>query len=113
MPMTMEQLEAEVRRLKELAAEGARAMDYLEICQLQSLYSHLYHLGQRAEIPSLFAQKTPGVSLEIEDSGVYEGIEGVRRLWSTVFSKESHLPAGFMAVHMTMNPLIEINRAGT
>ncbi|OGO42318.1 MAG: hypothetical protein A2137_02025 [Chloroflexi bacterium RBG_16_58_8] len=113
MPMTMEQLEAEVRRLKELAAEGARARDYLEICQLQSLYSHLYHLGQRAEIPSLFAQKTPGVSLEIEDSGVYEGIEGVKRMWTTVFSEKAHLTEGFMAVHMTLNPIIEINRDGT
>ncbi|HJX13170.1 MAG TPA: nuclear transport factor 2 family protein [Dehalococcoidales bacterium] len=113
MAMTLAQLEAEVLRLKEQVAENARTKDYLEIWKLQSLYSHLYHIGRRAEIPSLFAQKTPGVSLEIEDSGVYEGIEGVKRLWSTVFSEQSHLTAGFMAVHMTVNPIIEINRAGT
>jgi len=113
MPMTMEELEVEVTRLKEQVAESARTRDYIEIWKLQSLYSHLYHIGKRAEIPSLFAQKTPGVSLEIEDSGVYEGIEGVKRLWGTVFSEKSHMTAGFLAVHMTVNPVIEINREGT
>src|SRR4030067_2560183 len=107
MDMTLAQLEAEVLRLKEQVAENARTKDYLEIWKLQSLYSHLYHIGRRAEIPYLFAQKTPGVSLEIEDSGVYEGIEGVKRLWSTVFSEKAHLTEGFMAVHMTLNPIIE------
>lgn len=113
MPMTLQQLEAEVTRLKEQVAENARAWDYLEIWKLQSLYSHLYHIGMRKEIPSLFAQKTPGVSLEIEDSGVYEGLESVKRFWTTIFSEKSHMTEGFMAIHMTLNPLIEINKQGT
>ena len=113
MTMTIEELEAEDIRMKTQVAENARAKDYLEIWKLQSLYAHLYHIGHRAEIPSLFAQKTPGVSLEIEDSGVYEGIEGVKRLWSTIFSEKSHMTAGFLALHMTVNPVIEINREGT
>jgi len=113
MPMTMEELEAEVKSLKEQVADGARAKDYLEIWKLQSLYSHLYYIGRRAEIPSLFARKTPGVSLEIEDSGVYEGIEGVKRLWGTIFSEKAHMTPGFLAIHMTVNPIIEINKEGT
>ena len=113
MSMTLEQLEAEVKDLKAQVAENARASDYLEIWKLQSMYAHLYHIGRRAEIPSLFARKTPGVSLEIEDSGVYEGIEGVERLWGTIFSEKSHMTAGFLAVHMTENPVIEITKAGT
>jgi hypothetical protein len=113
MPMTMAELEAEVKRLKKQVAEGAWAKDYLEIWKLQSLYSHLYHIGKRAEIPKLFAQKKPGVTMEIEDSGVYEGIESITRFWNTVFSEKKHLTAGFLALHMTVNPVIEINREGT
>ncbi len=113
MPMTLEELEAEVKTLKEQAAEGAWAKDYLEIWKLQSLYSHLYYIGRRSEIPSLFAQKTPGVSLEIEDSGVYEGIEGVKRFWSTILGDNASKAPGLLAIHMTVNPIIEINRDRT
>ena len=109
----MKELEAEVLRLKEQVAESTYAKDYIEIWKLQSLYSHLYYIGMRAEIPSLFAQKTPGVSLEREDSGVYEGIEGVKRFWSTILGEQSHRTAGVLAVHMTVNPIIEINKKGT
>lgn len=113
MPMTLEQLEDEVIRLKEQVAESARTKDYIEIWKLQSLYSHLYHIGKRAEVPLLFAQKTPGVNMEIEDSGVYEGIESITRFWNTVFSEKKHMTAGFLALHMTVNPVIEINKEGT
>jgi hypothetical protein len=112
MTMTLEQLEAEVQSLKEQVAEGAYAKDYLEIWKLQSLYSHLYFMGKRTEIPALFAQETPGVSLEIEDSGVYEGLESVKRFWDTVLGGNKIGP-GHLAIHMTVNPLIEINRGGT
>jgi len=113
MPMTLAELESEVKQLKEQAAEAARTKDYLEIWKLQSLYSHLYHIGKRAEVPSLFARKTPGVTMEIEDSGVYEGIESITRFWNTVFSEKKHMTAGFLALHMTVNPVIEINKEGT
>lgn len=110
--MTLQQLEAEVKKLKEQVAENARTKDYIEIWKLQSLYSHLYHIGMREDIPSLFAQKTPGTTMEIEDSGVYEGIESITRFWNTVFSRKAHMTAGFLAVHMTVNPVIEINKEG-
>jgi hypothetical protein len=112
MTMTLEQLEAELRSLKEQVAEGALAKDYLELWKLQSLYSHLYHIGRRSEVPALFAQKTPGVTLEMEDSGVYEGIESVTRFWNTVFD-DKMIGAGHLAIHMTVNPIIEINRDRT
>ena len=102
-----------LKKLKEQVKDGRQAWDYLEIWKLQSMYSHLYHIGMREEIPSLFAQKTPGVTMEIEDSGVYEGIDHITRFWNTVFGRKTHLTAGFLAVHMTVNPVIEINRAGT
>jgi len=113
MTMTLEQLETEVKKLKEQVAGGMWAKDYLEIWKLQSLYSHLYHMGKMSQIPSLFAQKTTGVTLEIEDSGVYEGIKSVERFWSTVFSDKKAASAGLLALHMTVNPLIEINKEHT
>jgi hypothetical protein len=109
--MTLEELAAELESLKAQMADLAYAKDYLEIWKLQSLYSHLYYIGQRSRIPALFAQKTPGVRLELEDAGVYEGLENVTRFWTTVFTDK--LDAGQLAIHMTVNPVIEISPDGT
>ncbi len=108
MAKTLEQLEAEIEALKAQVAEGAYAKDQLEIWKLQSLYSHLYHVGRRREVPALFAQTTPGVSLEMEDSGVYEGLESVTRFWLTIFDDDK-IAAGHLAIHMTVNPVVEIS----
>ena len=112
MTMTLEELEAEVTRLKAQVAEGQYAKDYLDIWKVQSMYAHLYYIGQRSKVPGLFAQKTPGVSLEIEDSGVYEGIKSVERFLNTVFDDKKIGP-GHLAIHMTVNPVIEINQDRT
>jgi len=112
--ISIEELAAEVRYLKQQVAENAWAKDYLEIWKLQSLYSHLYHIGRNSEVPSLFAQKTPGVVMEIEDSGVYEGLESIRYFWTKVFDvNRMQRSPGFLAIHMTVNPVIEINKKGT
>jgi hypothetical protein len=114
MSMTLKDLEKEVKRLQKQVAENTWAKDYLEIWKLQSLYSHLYHMGRNSDVPLLFAQKTPGVILEIEDSGVYEGIESISRFWNEVFDvNRMHRSPGFLAIHMTVNPVIEINKKGT
>lgn len=112
MTITLEELEAEVKSLKEQVADGQYAKDYLEIWKLQSLYAHLYYIGKRSEVPGLFARKTPGINMEIEDSGVYEGIESITRFWNTVFNDEKIGP-GHLAIHMTVNPVIEINKDRT
>ncbi len=112
MTATLEQLVAEVEALKQQVEEGRRARDELEIQKVQSLYSHYYQVGMRSEVASLFAHHTPGVTMEIEDSGVYEGIESITRFWNTVFARDTHFSPGFMAVHMTCNPVIEIDKDG-
>jgi hypothetical protein len=111
--MTLKELEAEVICLKNQIAEYARVKDYIEICQLMSTYSHLYHVMRRSDIPTLFAQKTPGVTIEIEDSGVYEGLEGVKKIFCGILSEKMHMTPGFLGVHMTVNPILEINKKGT
>jgi hypothetical protein len=110
MAATLEQLAVEVEALKQQVEPGRRALDELEIQKVQSLYSHYYQVGMRSEVASLFAQHTPGVTMEIEDSGVYEGIESITRFWNTVFARDTHFSPGFMAVHMTCNPVIEIDK---
>ena len=114
MAMSLKQLEMEVKKLKEQVAEGAYAKNYLDIWKLMSLYSHMYYVGRNAEVPTLFAQETPGVTMEIEDSGVYEGIESIRRFWTEVFDvNRMQRSPGWLAVHMTVNPVLEIHRSGT
>jgi len=114
MAMTLKELEDELLALKKQVAENAWAGDYLQIWKLMSLYSHLYHIGRNSEVPSLFAQKTPGVTFELEDSGVYEGLESVTYFWNKVFDiNRMQRSPGFLAIHMTVNPVIEINKSGT
>ena len=114
MAMTLKQLEEEVKALKKQVAENAWAKDYLEIWKLMSLYSHLYHIGRNSEVPALFAQKTPGVTFELEDSGVYEGLTSIAYFWNKVFDvNRMQGSPGFLAIHMTCNPVIEINKKGT
>ena len=100
---------------KELEDKVNYLMDYIEICKLQSTYSHYHHLCMFSQMIELFAQKTPGVELEINDSGVYEGIEGVRRFFGQVGYGHKDTPPfpGFLALHMCVNPVIEISNDGT
>ncbi len=111
MSMSMEELEKEVKNLKAQLEEVAQAKDITDIWKLQSLYSHYYHIGDMASVRLLFAQKTPGVRMEIEDSGVYEGYDSVKRFWTEVFSGKRNKSAGWLALHVTVNPVIEINKA--
>ena len=68
MAMSLKQLETMVIKLKAQVAEGVYAKNYLDIWQLMSTYSHLYYVGKNSEVTTLFAQKTTGVTMEIEDS---------------------------------------------
>ena len=113
MTMTLNELEVEVMHLKEQLAECARVRDYIEICQLMSTYTHLYHVMRRSDIPALFAQKIPGVTVEIEDSGIYEGLDGVNKIFCGILSEKKHMAPGFLGVHMTVNPILEFNKEGT
>ena len=112
MTMTSKELENEVMRLRKEVADYARVEDYIEIWKLMSIYTHLYHRLRNAEIPALvFAQKTPGVSMEVSDGGVYEGPEGVKRFFE-MYLVNTKKP-GAIALHEAVNPVIEINKDGT
>ena len=66
---------------KSLEERIQRLEDIHEIQNLMSRYEYLHTARLQEELAELFATKTPGVRAEIANWGVYEGSEGVRRLY--------------------------------
>ncbi|MFC1946093.1 nuclear transport factor 2 family protein [Chloroflexota bacterium] len=97
----------------EIAEKNARvARDWVEISNLQGRYNHLA-LGHYWEkiCDELFAQKTPGVKVELGESGVFHGIEGVRKVFIEVLGKLYDYE-GNLAVHELTTPVIQIQADG-
>jgi hypothetical protein len=105
------------KELKKLEAKVKWCADYLEIEKLQSKYSHYHHCCMFDMIPTLFAKKTEGIEIEIEGSGVFEGLTAPRRMFFERMGRGKSGPSplypGWLGLHMTMNPVIEINKDGT
>ncbi len=76
--MSLEELRAEIAQLRQQVDELSFTKDYLEIWQITSYYTQIYHMLKNEECANVFAQKVPDVSIEVFDSGVFEGIEQVR-----------------------------------
>jgi hypothetical protein len=102
----------DVDRLDRLERQIQRVQDWQEVSNLQGRYNHLV-LGHHWDaILALFAQKTPGVKAEIAESGVFHGLEGVRRVFVDMLGKLYDYP-GMCAVHELTTPVIEVARDGT
>ena len=99
--MALEELEARIKRLE----------DYRDICNLQGRYNHYLATDQYDKVPGLFASKTQGLKIEMADSGVWEGMEGVMGLFKLLGTKY-HFPGGLF-IHMLMTPVVEISKDGT
>jgi hypothetical protein len=96
---------------REMEARMTRLEDIHEIMNLQGRYNHFTAIGNFDAVVDLFAKKDLKVRAEIADSGVYEGIEGVKRLFlKGVESK--HGGRGGLGLLMIMTPVIEISREG-
>ena len=97
--------------LESLAARLQKLEDTLAIQQLQSQYAYWLFTQEYKKIADhCFAQRAAGVGIEFSDSGVYQGIEGVRRIL-TAFEATRSLP-GFFTMHLTVNPYIVIAQDG-
>jgi len=96
--------------LKQLEARITRLEDIKEIEKVQNTYMHWLSLGRGDKIVELFALKTPGVSAEGGDSGVFEGIEGVKRHFKASAEKKPKI--GHYSEYNAVNPVIEISRDG-
>lgn len=98
--MTLQELEARIRRLE----------DIHEIQNLQSRYNHYILSHRYDEIVDMFAKKDPNVKIELADSGVIEGLEGVKKAFNIL--KELYVVPGGLGLHMLMTPVIEVSRDG-
>ena len=94
----IERLEKEIQRLK----------DIHEIQNLMGRYEYLHtSAGGDYKLPDLlWAKKTPGASAELGNWGVYEGFEGVKKIYDAT-GKGSEIP-GQMFMHTLTTPVIEV-----
>jgi hypothetical protein len=97
--------------IRDLNARVQRLEDTLEIQKVQSRYTHyLFTQDFDRIVEECMAKNAPDVSVEFSDSGVYRGLESVRKLYSS-FEEAKKIP-GFFILHMTVNPYIEIAADG-
>ncbi len=99
--MSSDELEARIRRLEDID----------EITKLQSRYQHLLIMYDWPAIEDLFARKVSDVSVEISDSGVYEGTAGIKRNFQRIWSARKGRK-GTILLHMAVNPVIEVAKGG-
>jgi len=100
------------QRLEKLGKEVQRVRDFQEIANLHGRYNHLA-LGHYWEkiVDEMFAKKTPGVKAEIAESGVFHGLDGVRRVFVDMLGKLYNYK-GNLAVHELTTPVIEVSKDG-
>lgn len=67
-------------KFAEMEKEVIRLKAVYEIQNLMNKYEWYLPAGRFAEVMDLFAKKTPGIRAEIGSWGVYEGVDGIRRL---------------------------------
>jgi len=91
---------------KSLEERISRLEDRNEIQNTMSKYSYYTMAGESEKKLQLFAQKTPGVTAEIGSRGVYEGIEGVRKLFLKVIDRQDR--TGVLIDHDLTTPIIEV-----
>jgi len=72
-------------------------------------YEYLLSAGRpiRQKIVDLFSQKTPDVSANVGDWGVYKGIDGIRRLFAGLMGRTEER-VGFLSEFNLTTPVIEV-----
>jgi hypothetical protein len=100
MAQTLEKQQKEIQKLK----------DVYEIQNLMGRYIYLHEVGRDPEFPdTLYAKKTPGVSVEVATSGVFLADKGdLRRAWPTPPGTEPGLQKGALFTHPITTPVIEV-----
>lgn len=98
---------------KSLEEKIQLALDYMEIQNLVNRYAYKLDNGFYDDVVEMFAQKTPGVRVELFPWGVYEGIEGVKRLYPGLHKMmagdhKTGLRPGILLSAATTTPVIEV-----
>jgi hypothetical protein len=97
--MTEKSLEERIERLEAVH----------EIQNVMGRYSYLHTADKQEETVALWAKKTPGVRANVPSFGLYEGIEGIRRLYvgaHQAMGEEARI--GQMHMHTLTTPVIEV-----
>src|SRR3990172_4424389 len=99
-----------LERLEKTERNAQISRDYVEISNLHGRYNHLC-LGHYWDkiVDELFAQKTPGVKVEIVESGVFHGIEGARKVFVDMLGK-LYTYEGNCAIHELTTPIIQVQK---
>jgi hypothetical protein len=90
----------------------SRLEDVHEIGNLMGRYVFYLAAGKFGEITALFAQHTPGVTSEVTDMGLYDGIEDVRQYLSEHRFGTDGQGTGFLSEKNLTSPVIEVAKDG-
>ena len=93
---------------KSLEKRIQRLEDIQEIKNLMARYAYLHTAGRHEATAELFAQKTPGVRMELSPLGVWEGTEGVKRVMVGVHKSMGVGSPGFLFIHTQTTSVIEV-----
>jgi hypothetical protein len=93
---------------KSLEERIQRLEDIHEIQNLMGREQFMHTAGMHRETLELFAQKTPGVRVEVDSWGIYEGTEGIRRVGIGVHGYHEKDHIGSMMMHTLTTPVIEV-----
>ena len=95
-------------RNEELEHEVVRQQDVHEIQNLMSRYIYLLLAREWEKMMDLFASKTPGVRASRGNWGIYDGREGVRRLYVDMHKRIEAGKPGLMICLPITTPVIEV-----
>jgi hypothetical protein len=99
-------------KINSLDKKIQRSLDYQEVDKLMNKYEVILAAGRYKDVEDMFALKTPGVRVEMM-WGIYDGPEGIRKLFSGGVHKEmlgvpGNMKPGVMVVLPNSNPVIEV-----
>lgn len=101
----------DIERIERLEREVQKVRDWQEISNLHGRYNHLV-LGHHWEaILKLFAQKNPGLTVEVAESGVFYGAAGLRKVFIDMLGKLYNYRGNF-ALHELTTPVIQVAQDG-
>jgi len=117
--MKYEELEAKVKVLKEtikkLEAKVQAQADIEAIKKLQRAYGFYLEHWQEEEIVELFS-RSPEVSVEINDSGLYKGYEAVKQSFNFADHYTSYglkkAPGEFLHILMPLAGIVDLDKDG-
>jgi hypothetical protein len=97
-------------RMSELESKIRRSKAFIEILNLQGRLSYYLNSNDTDKIADLFSQKDPEVKCEIGDSGVYKGIESIKRFWKARHDLQAI--RGYMWVLTLKTPYVQVSKDG-